>query len=98
MRLFCWTEGYGSAAREPELPEGPKVARCHRSSPGQALDELAEKLLALADQSDIQALKEIADRLDGKPTQAVDLGSDPDRPVITKVVREIIEGPAAQDP
>ena len=59
----------------------------------EALDDLAEKLLALADQSDIQALKEIADRLDGKPSQAIDLGSDPDRPVVQKVIREIVRPP-----
>ena len=62
----------------------------------EALDGLAEKLLALADQSDIQALKELADRLDGKPSQSIDLGSDPDRPVVQKVIREIVRPPGAE--
>jgi len=61
----------------------------------EALDELAEKLLAMAEAQDIQALKELGDRLDGKPSQAIDLGSDPDRPVVQKVVREIVR---AKDP
>lgn len=37
----------------------------------EALDELAEKLLALCDEGDMQALKELGDRLDGKPAQAI---------------------------
>jgi hypothetical protein len=47
----------------------------------EALDELAEKLLLLADQSDLGALRELGDRIEGKPGQAIDLGSDPNRPV-----------------
>lgn len=38
----------------------------------EALDELAEKLLAQCDAGDMTALKELGDRLDGKPTQAVE--------------------------
>jgi hypothetical protein len=34
-----------------------------------ALDVLAEKLLALADEGDFQALKELGDRLEGKAVQ-----------------------------
>lgn len=36
-----------------------------------ALDELAEKFLAKCDEGDMQALKELGDRLDGKPTQTL---------------------------
>lgn len=45
-----------------------------------ALDELAEKLLTACDSGDpqaLQALKELGDRLDGKPTQQTEL-SGPD--------------------
>ena len=41
-----------------------------------SLDELAEKLLAKCDECDMQALKEVGDRLDGKPAQTI--GGDPD--------------------
>lgn len=34
-----------------------------------ALDALAEKLLAACDAADLPALKELGDRIDGKPTQ-----------------------------
>jgi hypothetical protein len=37
----------------------------------QALDELAEKLLTLCDEGDISALRELGDRLEGKPAQAI---------------------------
>lgn len=44
-----------------------------------ALDALAEKLLLACDQADLQALKELGDRLDGKPKQTV--GGDEDAPL-----------------
>lgn len=45
----------------------------------EALDALAEKLLAKCDEGDMAALKELGDRLDGKPTQMI--GGDQDNPV-----------------
>lgn len=36
-----------------------------------ALDELAEKLLVNCDEGDLQALKELGDRLEGKPAQVI---------------------------
>ncbi len=42
-----------------------------------ALDALAEKLLSACDQGDLAALKELGDRLDGKPKQQTEL-SGPD--------------------
>jgi len=52
-----------------------------------ALDELAEKLLAAAENGDAWAIKELGDRIDGKPAQAL-IGGDEDDPDI-KVVGEI---------
>lgn len=42
----------------------------------EALDELAESLLRKCDDGDIAALKELGDRLDGKPAQAIVNGDD----------------------
>ena len=42
---------------------------------------------------DLGYFKELGDRTDGKPSQAIDLGSDPDRPVVQKVIREIVRPP-----
>jgi hypothetical protein len=37
----------------------------------------------------MQAIKELANRLDGRPAQILDL-NDPDKPTITKIVSEIV--------
>ena len=55
---------------------------------GKRLRRAAEKLLNLAADGDVAALKELGDRLDGKPAQAVMLGSDPDAPL--KIVHESV--------
>ncbi len=46
----------------------------------QALDKLAEKLLESAFEGDLGALKELGDRLEGKPTTVI--GGDEERPLI----------------
>lgn len=48
----------------------------------EALDALAERLLSLAEQGDMSALKELGDRLEGKPAQSVALSSDPSAPFV----------------
>lgn len=45
----------------------------------ESLQELAARLVAAADEGDLQALKEIGDRLDGKPKQTV--GGDEETPL-----------------
>lgn len=45
---------------------------------GRHLDRLARKLIEKAAEGDVSALKEIGDRLDGKPSQSVAVGQDPD--------------------
>ncbi len=45
----------------------------------EALDALAEKLLAKCDEGDMAALKELGDRLEGRPTQII--GGDSDAPL-----------------
>lgn len=53
-----------------------------------ALVLLARKLVDRALDGDIAALKEIGDRLDGKPAQVVSM---PDGLVITRIVRKIVD-------
>lgn len=57
---------------------------------GKRVRAAIEKLLDLAEAGEPWAIKELADRLDGKASQAVDVGSDPERPVIQKLIREIV--------
>jgi hypothetical protein len=55
----------------------------------EALDELAEKLLLLCDQDDLGALRELGDRLDGKPHQTTAL-ENPDGTALFSVVERVI--------
>jgi len=47
----------------------------------EALDDLAEQLLDKVASGDITALKELGDRLDGKPAQGVTVGGDAENPI-----------------
>ena len=60
----------------------------------QGVDMAADEFVAtmFADK-DLGYFKELGDRLDGKPSQSLDVGSDPDRPLVSKVVREIVRPP-----
>ena len=49
------------------------------------LDALAKSLVAEGMNGDISALKEIGDRLDGKPKQQLELSQDPQNPVFARV-------------
>lgn len=45
-----------------------------------ALDDLAEKLLVKCEEGDMSAIRELGDRLDGKPAQTI--SGDPDAPLV----------------
>lgn len=54
------------------------------------LEALADKCVERGLAGDMQAIKEIGDRLDGKPAQAVNLSGDPENP-ITFIERVIVK-------
>lgn len=54
------------------------------------LRAVADKLVELAVGGDIQAIKEVADRLDGKVPQGIIGGDENDPPVVTEVRRIIV--------
>jgi hypothetical protein len=56
-----------------------------------ALDDLAEKLLTLAEAGDLGALKELGDRIEGKPQMQIVGGGDGGEFEFTKIVREIVD-------
>lgn len=60
----------------------------------QALEKLADRLLAKVAEGDVSAIKELGDRIDGKVAQAI-IGGDEDEPAIKTVTR--IELVAADD-
>lgn len=49
-----------------------------------ALEEIADALLAKAADGDMVAIKELGDRLDGKPAQTI--SGDPDAPLQTRLI------------
>jgi hypothetical protein len=60
------------------------------------LREIAKVHIARCEAGDMQAIKELADRLDGKPGQILEHhGADGSEP-ITKIVREIVHRTAEQ--
>ena len=61
-----------------------------------ALNLIAEQTVELAVNGEMWAIKEIGDRTDGKAAQSVTVGGDPDAPMVTKIVREIVR-PANPD-
>ena len=48
---------------------------------GKKLRALADKLIAKAEEGDVTALKEVADRMDGKPKQATELSGPNGGPI-----------------
>lgn len=50
---------------------------------GDKLRIIADQLVTKAMAGDLQAVREIADRLDGKPSQQLELSGDPDKPIQT---------------
>lgn len=62
------------------------------------LRTIAEKVITLAEQGDMQAIKEIGDRLDGKPAQTTVLQGDEDNPLhtVSRIERVIVD-PANPD-
>jgi hypothetical protein len=61
------------------------LKRLFAQSPDKA-DALAQKLLAWAEAGEQWAFKELVDRLDGKPPQAIIGGEDDDNPVSIKEI------------
>jgi len=56
------------------------------------LRTIAEKLVTAAEAGESWAIKEVADRIDGKPMQAVEHSGDPDgAPIMHEIVQRIID-------
>lgn len=59
-----------------------------KKSPAKALDKLADVMVAAGLAGDLTAIKELGDRIDGKPAQAI-IGGDDDQPGIKFQALEI---------
>lgn len=57
-----------------------------------ALVDIWKAQIAKAKDGDAQAAAMIVDRMEGRPKQAVDIGSDPDKPfLVREITRSIVE-------
>jgi hypothetical protein len=74
-----WTHAIMRAVQRPNGEILPKTAP--------KLEYLADQLVEKAMTQDVAAMKEIGDRLEGKPSQSVALGQDPGLEPIQHVVR-----------
>ena len=72
-----WSDAVRRAVHRLQL-DGKKTKR---------LDMLADKLVSEGINGNISALKEIGDRLDGKASQAMELGGVDGEPLIIELVR-----------
>jgi hypothetical protein len=97
--------GNKNAAKGKEFRQALKRVMARRSGNVSAgLEKVAETLLDAADAKEQWALREIMDRIDGKPAQAL-IGGDDDDPAI-KTMSEILlravepndSGPPSQAP
>ena len=68
------------------------LARREQSGEGRDLNAIAEVLLEKANEGDLAAIKELGDRLDGKPAQSI--GGDPEGTPVSMSVTWI---PPARD-
>lgn len=86
-------EGNQNAAKGTPWRHAIRRALENRSRIAQkeALDDLAEKLLAACDAGDLTALKELGDRLDGKANQSI---SGPDGGAIPVGIQVSYERPS----
>jgi hypothetical protein len=74
--------------------------RAIKQDEGQRLRAAAEKLLDLAAAGEMWAVKELGDRLDGKPTQQTEISGPDGGPVqtVSKIERVIVDGTKAPNP
>ncbi len=66
-------------------------------SRAEVLAEMADKLLTECEEGNLMALKELGDRLDGKPAQAIIGEEDNPLKVITRIERVIIDKHGTKD-
>lgn len=83
------TEGNTNSSRENRLWANT-IRRAVVQGDAERLRRIAEKLLTQAEAGDLQAIKEMGDRLDGKPSQAVDLGNKDGEP-FTLIQRTVVD-------
>lgn len=73
---------YAAKSKKWQLAIERALAKRSTSAGVEALDALAEKLLAACDAGDLSALKELGDRLDGKAKQQIEATGEGGGPIV----------------
>jgi hypothetical protein len=93
--------GNANSGRKAEKPfrDALRMALAEAGEDHRALRIIAAKLIEKAQEGDMQAIKELADRTDGKVAQSI-IGGDEDDPAISLVQRieRIVVRPNAPNP
>lgn len=74
------------------------LAKRSRVDQHEALDQLAEKFLSLCDGGDVSAMRELGDRLEGKPKQQIVATGIEDGPIESKITVELVNASARSNP
>lgn len=70
---------------------GSAIKRAIAQSDQDTLRKLADKLIEMALEGDIQAMREVGDRIEGKAVQVTQLTGEDGGPVITRVENVIVD-------
>ena len=73
------------------------IKRVVAQNDAQGLRDLAEKLVELGKAGDVSALREIGDRLDGKPAQQVQIQGDAEQPFVARIEQVIVDPAQAKE-
>lgn len=73
---------------------GETIRRAVLQSDGEKLRKIADALIDKAAEGDIQAIKELGDRLDGKALQGLEITGEDGGPVRLEKVERVIVDPA----
>lgn len=85
----------GAQNRDKPFRDALRIELAAAGEDQHALRSIAKNLIAQAQKNEnaIPAIKEIADRLDGKPAQAITNGDDGPFEVIQRIERTIVNAP-----
>mgnify|MGYP001613511108 CR=1 FL=1 len=77
----------GAENKDKPFREALRLAIGDAKSNPKILRRIANSLLSLAADGDVSAIKEVADRLDGKCAQSVQMGGEDGGPIVVEIVR-----------
>lgn len=77
----------GSENKDKPFREALRMEISDAKKNPKILRKIAKSLLSLAAEGDVSAIKEVADRLDGKCAQSVQVGGEDGGPLVVEIVR-----------